>query len=104
MQNFHKIIAGAAGNKIQGNKTAGQAVHDLKKGSVPADAKITVTYIGYLTQTVKPGGVIRLEIYYNAAASVAYAQLFDFSNYSYEPATGIIEVRGRKADKIIGKL
>ena len=50
------------------------------------------------------GGVIRLEIYYNAAASVAYAQLFDFSNYSYEPATGIIEVRGRKADKIIGKL
>jgi len=50
------------------------------------------------------GGVIRLEIYYNAAASVAYAQLFDFSNYTYEPATGIIEVRGRKADKIIGKL
>lgn len=50
------------------------------------------------------GGVIRLELYFNAAAPVAYAQLFDFSNYSYEPATGIIEVRGRKADKIIGKL
>ena len=27
---------------------------------VPANAKITVTYIGYLPQTVKPGGVIHL--------------------------------------------
>lgn len=44
------------------------------------------------------GGIIRLEVYYRAAASVAYAQLFDFSNYTYQPATGIVELRGPKAD------
>ena len=50
------------------------------------------------------GGVIRLEVYYNSEASVAYAQLFDFSNYNYEPATEIVELRGPKAEKLIGKL
>ena len=50
------------------------------------------------------GGVVRLEIYYNARASVAYAQLFDFSNYTYEPATDIVELRGPRAGKLIGKL
>ena len=50
------------------------------------------------------GGIIRLEVYYNAVSSVAYAQLFDFSNYTYEPVTGIVELRGTKADKIITKL
>ena len=45
-----------------------------------------------------------LEVFYNAAASVAYAQLFDFSNYTYEPATDLVEVRGPKADKLISKL
>ena len=49
-------------------------------------------------------GVIRLEVYYSAAASVAYAQLFDFSNYSYVPATEIIELRGARADRLINKL
>ena len=50
------------------------------------------------------GGVIRLEVYYSAAASVAYAQLFDFSNYSYVPATTIIELRGARAEKLISKI
>ena len=50
------------------------------------------------------GGVIRLEAYYNADAAIAYVQLFDFSNYTYEPATGIVELRGPKADKLISKL
>ena len=50
------------------------------------------------------GGVIRLEAYYNADAAIAYAQLFDFSNYTYEPATGIVELRGPRAEKLIGKL
>lgn len=50
------------------------------------------------------GGVVRIEVYYNAEASVAYAQLFDFSNYSYEPATEIVELRGPRADKLIRKL
>jgi hypothetical protein len=49
------------------------------------------------------GGVIRLELYFNAAAPVAYAQLFDFSNYTYEPATEIVELRGSRAEKLIRK-
>ena len=50
------------------------------------------------------GGVIRLEAYYNAIAAIAYVQLFDFSNYAYEPATEIVELRGTKAERLIGKL
>ncbi len=50
------------------------------------------------------GGVIRLEVYYNADAAIAYAQLFDFSNYTYEPATEIVELRGPKAEKLISKI
>ena len=50
------------------------------------------------------GGVIRLEVYHNAGASVAYAQLFDFSNYSYVPATEIVELHGKRADCLISKL
>lgn len=50
------------------------------------------------------GGIVRLEIYYNAAEAVAYARLFDFSNYSYEPATDIVELRGPRAEKLIAKL
>lgn len=50
------------------------------------------------------GGVVRLEVYYNKEAGVAYAQLFDFSNYTYEPATGLVELHSPKADKLIDKL
>ena len=50
------------------------------------------------------GSVIRLEVYYNVDAAVAYAQLFDFSSYTYEPATEIVELRGQKARILIGKL
>ena len=50
------------------------------------------------------GGIIRLEVYYNADAAIAYAQLFDFSNYTYEPATEIVELRGPRAEKLICKL
>lgn len=49
-------------------------------------------------------GVIRLEVYHNASASVAYAQLFDYSNYSYVPATELVELRGKRADCLISKL
>ena len=54
--------------------------------------------------TKENGGVVRLEIYYNTDAAVAYAQLFDFSSYTYEPATEIVELRGQRAEKLIGKL
>ena len=50
------------------------------------------------------GGVIRLEVYFNKDAGVAYAQLFNFSNYTYEAATEMIELYSPKAEKLISKL
>ncbi len=50
------------------------------------------------------GGSLRLDVYFNNAENVAYAQLYDFCNYTYEPATGIIELKGDKADKLISLL
>lgn len=50
------------------------------------------------------GGIMRLEVYYNADASIAYVQLFDFVNYTYEPATELVELRGSKVDILIVKI
>ena len=50
------------------------------------------------------GGVVRLEVYYNADAEVAYAQLFNFSNYTYEAATDMVELHSPKAEKLINKI
>lgn len=50
------------------------------------------------------GGVVRLEVYYNKEAGVAYAQLFDFSNYTYVKATEMVELHSPKSDKLISKL
>ena len=55
-------------------------------------------------KTSLDGGVVRLEAYFNAAAAIAYVQLFDFSNYTYEPATEIVELHGAKAEKLISNL
>lgn len=50
------------------------------------------------------GGSVRLDVYYNAAAGIAYAQLFDFRNYTYEPETEVIELHSPKSDKLISLL
>ena len=50
------------------------------------------------------GGSVRLDVYYNKNEQVAYAQLFDFCNYSYEPASGIVELKGDRAGKLISLL
>ena len=50
------------------------------------------------------GGSVRLDVYYNKAESVAYAQLFDFCNYAYEPVTDIVRFDGDKADILISAL
>lgn len=47
------------------------------------------------------GALIRMEIYYNTDASVAYAQLYDYINYCYVPASGIVELKGERAEKLI---
>ena len=50
------------------------------------------------------GGCIRLDVYYNTTAGIAYAQLYDYRDYTYEPATEIIELHSPKADKLISQL
>lgn len=50
------------------------------------------------------GGSVRLDVYYNAAAGIAYAQLFDFRNYSYEPETDVVALYSPRADKLISQL
>ena len=47
------------------------------------------------------GGSVRLDVYYNRAGSIAYAQLYEFCNYTYEPVTEIVELKGNKAEELI---
>lgn len=94
-----------------GHKREGENVV-LKKKALDISHHCRESLKGFLEEKdVEPeinlnenGGIIRLEIYYNTDEPVAYAQLFDFSNYIYEPATEIVELRGQKAEKLIGKL
>ncbi len=46
-----------AGDKSKGTITDLDGNYQL---SVPKDGKVTITYIGYLPQTVKPGGIVKL--------------------------------------------
>lgn len=50
------------------------------------------------------GGSVRLDVYYNASAGIAYAQLYDFRNYSYEPETDVVALYSPRADKLISQL
>ena len=50
------------------------------------------------------GGSARLDVYYNEKEGIAYAQLFDFCNYAYEPLTEMVELTGQKAFKLISQL
>ena len=98
---FHKAGYKREGEDIVLRKAALDVSHscrDSLKGFL--DGKEVEPQVDKAAQ----GGVIRLEVCYNADAAVAYAQLFDFSNYTYEPATGIVELRGSRAQTLIGKL
>ena len=50
------------------------------------------------------GGSVRLDVYYNASAGIAYAQLYDIRNFIYEPATDVIELHLPRAEKLIAQL
>lgn len=50
------------------------------------------------------GGVIRIEVYFSKDAEIAYVQLYDFSDYTYQKATEIVELKGDRARKLIAKL
>ena len=56
---------------------------------------------------IKPGnegGTILLEVWYNKQEGITYAQLSDFSNYTYVKATELVELHSPKSDKLISKL
>ena len=50
------------------------------------------------------GGCIRFDVYFSKSGNVAYAQLYDFCNYEYVPATGIIELDRDRAKMLISLL
>ena len=98
---FYKGAHKREGEDILLKKTALDVSHSCKeslKGFL--DGKDVVPEVNASVNE----GIIRLEVYHNAVASVAYAQLFDFSNYSYVPATEVVELRGKRADCLISKL
>ncbi len=55
-------------------------------------------------EAASEGSHLYLQVYYNADETVAYAQLYDVAENSFEPATGMTELRGPKAQTLIGKL
>lgn len=54
-----------------------------------------------VVQKGSEGGSVRLEVYFNKSLDTAYAQLSDFSNLTYQPATGLVELDGRRAGKLL---
>lgn len=50
------------------------------------------------------GGCVRIETFYNKNEQVAFAQLMDFSSYTYQPVGEMVELRGAKAAKFIETL
>lgn len=47
------------------------------------------------------GGSVRLLVYYNREEGRAFAQLFDYKDYDYHPATEMVELRRPKVDKLL---
>ena len=50
------------------------------------------------------GGSVRLDVYYNEKEGIAYAQLYNFCNYAYEPERELVELHSPRADKLISQL
>ena len=94
------------GHKREGENTI------LKKRALELEDSCRESLLGFLKgENVEPhihtasmGKIIRLELYFNASAAIAYSQLFDFNNYTYESATEIVELRGDKALLLIKKI
>ncbi len=50
------------------------------------------------------GGCVRIEAFYNKHEQIVFAQLMDFSSYTYQPVGEMTELRGAKAAKLIETL
>lgn len=49
------------------------------------------------------GGSVRLVVYYNKTEGLAFAQLFDYQGYDYQPASEMVEIRRPRVDRLIDK-
>ena len=82
--------------------------YNFKKVHTGKDLAISIlvllTGVGLYFLNPGLGICIRLDVYFSKSEKVAYAQVYDFCNYDYEPATGIIELDGDRADKLISLL
>lgn len=95
-----------SGYKREGENTVltKKALETAHSNLEPLKAFLEGKDVDLVLKAVDGTGIIRLEVYYNAEASVAYAQLFTFSNYSYVEATPMVELRGSRAEKLISLL
>lgn len=50
------------------------------------------------------GGSVRLLIYYNKEEGIAYAQLFDYKGYEYQPASEMVKIRRPRVDRLIDQI
>lgn len=84
----------------------------LKKKIVEISQQHRITVLEYLSgKDVEPvldapaaGNSSLLEVYYNKTQGLAYAQLFDYSNYKYDKATELVEMHSPRADKLLRQL
>lgn len=94
-----------------GYKKDGKGVMLLKK-SEDLCKVCKISFVEYLSGKNVPlivkrgseGGSVRIDLYYNREERIAYAQFFEFSNYSYEPLTEIVELNGERAETIIASI
>lgn len=50
------------------------------------------------------GDHLWMEVFFNKDEKVAYARLYDVAANNFEPATGMLELRGPKAEKLISRI
>lgn len=75
-----------------------------KTSTAPLTAFLNGESTNFVIKEGNEGGSMRLIAYYSKESSIAYVQLFHYSNYLYEPATGVVELLGARADTFISKL
>lgn len=50
------------------------------------------------------GGSIRLDIFFNRTSGIAYAKLYDYSNYTYEPLTQTVKLTPPASAKLLDQI
>lgn len=84
----------------------------LQKKDMELNKACRDSLIDYLSgRDVKPeliegneGGSVRLLVYYNKVEGIAFAQLFDYKGYEYQPASEMVEIRRPRVDRLIDQI